>query len=852
MKNKKLKSNLLINLEPNSNKIELPYAIKVIDNNSISKAINTNNFLMTSTSKNSKNEKELFYHRKIRVQSSRKNYNPKYYTPKSMLDVDISEYINNRNLKSGKNDINYNYLKTEISNFELASTKYDEAYLKTAFSINTNSENTDNAYNILNTNTQEGKYFGNGEENNSPSSVNKKQFSSVSMNRIIEKIKLKEELKIDQLKEEEKIMRKKESQLQYRGLLQCQEFDSNLNKKNSELIDNLQDERSSLIYNNLVNTKTNNSPKHKHLETTNKIINSDKITSITDKNTKNTFRVQHVSKMVKNDNPLKDYVVKLEEKRNKTIKKKAKDRLEKENALKTINSEDERKSTIKTSNLNKSSKSHPSNTRSSISRGRSSSNRSRNKVKNEYDDDSQYFEYNLEDQKIEYFPQEVRNILKHQYEVFQGLFRNKAEFYDYINACDVKSNNNKNDSKLGGIFSQTEVNKIYKINYKDSKKAMQNNEPTKKEKILNIFRNGIESYEINPDPFLQRKHFFLAKNPLPTIRSVRGKEEPSKGKINYLNEMFLKTANWIKSQYLPISSKMSKINKQHIFALGRENGVRFGEEFQVADRKKFDERFRSCPNIIIDDKNKELNRLLTQLTNKNKELDNEVNNQVNSETNNIKTNEYKKKQDKWIRCVISAAIHFKRLNCSIHEFFSENFKISKPYSKLGSWNFFQAVKNNDEELIFTLLYENKFLVHDFDYHKQTALHWAAKRNFSNLIPILIKYGAKVDFQDSSGRTPLHYASLHNHMESVIMLLKEQADPLVFDDLGKTPSQLTTSESINYYLKRIKALYIIYSNASKKEAEEKIKRGIDYVFQHESLRIQKEKIAKKKKQQELGN
>ena len=467
-----------------------------------------------------------------------------------------------------------------------------------------------------------------------------------------------------------------------------------------------------------------------------------------------------------------------------------------------------------------------------------------------FSDDSQYFDYDLDDLNINFYPQSILNIIKHQKNQFEETFRNKDEYYAYINSCEEFCKDKK-IVKLQGIFTQTEIKKIYKINCKDRKKAMKIKNQTVKDKVLKIFRNGIESTDLKPDPFLQRKQFFLAKNPLPIIRSIRGKKEPVKGKINYLNEIFDKTTNWIKKQYDPISSKINKINKQHIFSLSRENGVRFGEDFQIADREKFDDPFRSCHNVEVEDKSVQIRNLLNKIASKNQNLKNEVFKEDIDVKANVKIDETDIKTKKWIRCIISASIQFKRMNCSINEFYSDNFVINKPYSKEGSWHFFQAVKNGAEDVVLNLLAGNKFLTHDFDFHNQIALHWAAKRNFPKLITILANFGSKIDHQDSSGRTPLHYAVQNAHFECVILLLKEMANPLISDALGKTPSQLCDNENILFYLKRVKALYIIYKNHSHKDANTKIKAGIDYVFAHETRRIFLEKEAIKKRKLELG-
>ena len=48
-----------------------------------------------------------------------------------------------------------------------------------------------------------------------------------------------------------------------------------------------------------------------------------------------------------------------------------------------------------------------------------------------------------------------------------------------------------------------------------------------------------------------------------------------------------------------------------------------------------------------------------------------------------------------------------------------------------------SAKSGDVEKLKELLFENKLLVYDFDNVHQTALHWAAKRNFVPIIRVLI-------------------------------------------------------------------------------------------------------------------
>lgn len=70
---------------------------------------------------------------------------------------------------------------------------------------------------------------------------------------------------------------------------------------------------------------------------------------------------------------------------------------------------------------------------------------------------------------------------------------------------------------------------------------------------------------------------------------------------------------------------------------------------------------------------------------------------------------------KFKRLLLSAAIHFKKLNMTIKEFYTKNYVSIKPYEKSGSVLLIQAVKEGSINTVLVLLKENKLLVHDFDY-----------------------------------------------------------------------------------------------------------------------------------------
>ena len=454
--------------------------------------------------------------------------------------------------------------------------------------------------------------------------------------------------------------------------------------------------------------------------------------------------------------------------------------------------------------------------------------------------DEKNFVYIPENQKLQILPNEIQSLIKHQSDLLAEEYKNKDEYYNWVqsqedlqNKCLITDNN-------------IDEKKIYKINIKDTKQALNHITLTKKDKILNIFRNGVVTSKINQKQTNKTSNNIEAKMSDYKLKNIKKKiaieEKPAVEIIpkNKLKEIYEKTNQWLDKNYIPLVKKMNNKNNTASKALKRENDIKCSEPFNLAERERFDEKFRICYNSDIIDYDKKIKNNLKNLTTNNAKLEQEVNLQVDQEIKNIKDNNYSQKQEKWKKCMVTAAIHFKRLGCSINEFYSNEFIIDKPYSKEGSWLFFQAVKNGEVDNVRRMLSENKFLVHDYDYHKQTPLHWAVKRKFNEIVEIIINSGASIDHKNTSGRTPLHLAAEYNNLEATIILLKEMADPLISDNVGKTASQLTKNEGILYYIKRVKALYIIYSSYKTKEAFEKIKNGIAYILMHESKQKRKDK------------
>lgn len=127
---------------------------------------------------------------------------------------------------------------------------------------------------------------------------------------------------------------------------------------------------------------------------------------------------------------------------------------------------------------------------------------------------------------------------------------------------------------------------------------------------------------------------------------------------------------------------------------------------------------------------------------------------------------------------------------------------SKSYFREGSYTLIEACKKGKVEKIMDLLKWNKYLVYDFDPVHQTALHWAAKRNFPEIIKILLEHGAYIDCKDGGRRTPLFIASRLGHADCVEALLANGANPMIQTHIGTSALDVAKTYEIKAYLKKV--------------------------------------------------
>lgn len=112
-----------------------------------------------------------------------------------------------------------------------------------------------------------------------------------------------------------------------------------------------------------------------------------------------------------------------------------------------------------------------------------------------------------------------------------------------------------------------------------------------------------------------------------------------------------------------------------------------------------------------------------------------------------------------------------------------------------------AAKYDQEDIAVSLLNRNAH-VNDTDNRQRVALHFAAQRNHTNIIRLLVSFCANLNLQMNDGKTPLHLAAENGNNEAVILLLIYGANPNIQDKKGQTPLHLAATQN---ELKTIKLL-----------------------------------------------
>ena len=140
----------------------------------------------------------------------------------------------------------------------------------------------------------------------------------------------------------------------------------------------------------------------------------------------------------------------------------------------------------------------------------------------------------------------------------------------------------------------------------------------------------------------------------------------------------------------------------------------------------------------------------------------------------------------------------KNNDVSIDDLLNNNPFNSKPFQLPKSVEFLEAVKYNKIKIVESFL-NNKNYLFVYDFYKQTAFHWCVKRNYSEMLQLLLSVKKACNQLDINNCTPLAIAAKNNNLNMIQILINNNANPLIPDEQGKLPCDLTTDIKCRLFL-----------------------------------------------------
>ena len=136
---------------------------------------------------------------------------------------------------------------------------------------------------------------------------------------------------------------------------------------------------------------------------------------------------------------------------------------------------------------------------------------------------------------------------------------------------------------------------------------------------------------------------------------------------------------------------------------------------------------------------------------------------------------------------------------SMREFLEKSPFPLKPFELRDSEEFFDYVKFNNYELVCQALAKSIKYLYQYDYFRQTPIHWAAKLGYEKMLELFLRYTKRINIYDKDLRTPLYIAALNNQKRCVELLLDKGGNPFFADINGKKPEDVTTNTDIKILL-----------------------------------------------------
>ena len=292
--------------------------------------------------------------------------------------------------------------------------------------------------------------------------------------------------------------------------------------------------------------------------------------------------------------------------------------------------------------------------------------------------------------------------------------------------------------------------------------------------------------------------------------------------------IFNPKANIPLCDYSDITKRINKINKLKMKMLTKESQIKFEEPISLVKKHNFSKEFQ-----LLFEHNKPFDFDLQNLKQMNINIHNNISVRHNADKQiKLIHNDERKRRKMYVLLkfkivIIRAAIKFKQLDININEFYLKYKEGVGAFINEHTKQLIIAIREMKYKEASQLLNDNKYLVLDFDYYKQTPLHWACKRNFYQLIPLIISCGASLNVVDSVGRTPLHLAMDLNCCEAAIVLVMEGASLFKVDSEGKRCGDYCKSELMKFLHKRALLLHGIHLLGKQRNFYMNVKRGIMY-------------------------
>ena len=409
----------------------------------------------------------------------------------------------------------------------------------------------------------------------------------------------------------------------------------------------------------------------------------------------------------------------------------------------------------------------------------------------------------------------------------QTINNNPISISNSINALSIKqqitnestksiSNQNTPQGKGISIFNRLVKTRLNKTAYKTKLQISQNNSDIKFEDKLKDAKSYNEIMKIR-----MKYPFILNQNPL------------------------------LPKKFIDLPKNIKRTNKIYFDIVKNENDKLFSQYFSIISKEKFSKKFQNIGNPLdfekiyeqnnIDDENK-----IFKEKNDNEEIYNSlINEKIVSGYRLLKEIKMKKNDilkirakltkknlfHKFKKVLIFLSSKLSNISIFLNEIIENYRKPKHSYYFPNSHDLFFAIKSKDIKLTEKILDSKKYLVLDFDYFKMSALHFAAKYDFYQIIPKLFEYGSHMNDKNYIGDTALLISVKHKYMMSTIFLLLYMASPFVKDKDGLSALYYSKFDfKLNTILKKIISLhYISILGKTKNKIEYIQKEFLNYII-----------------------